>query len=145
MTKKVYLAGPITGNGKYKELFRTWEERVRAGCHYDIVNPLYHPKYSGPDVGTLRWRHYMRESVRELIDCNIILMLPGWEASRGATLELYLARQLGIQVFYGIEHAIERPEEEARFSQETDRFSIINADGQGGTTVTSADTPPSGS
>lgn len=46
------------------------------------------------------WEHYMRKSLKMLLDCDRILMLPGWEKSRGATIEKELAIILNMQIEY---------------------------------------------
>ena len=40
----------------------------------------------------------MREDIRAMLDCDRIHMLPGWERSRGAVLELTIAHALGFTV-----------------------------------------------
>lgn len=33
--------------------------------------------------------------------CDVIVMVPGWEKSKGATAELRFAKKIGMEVFYG--------------------------------------------
>ena len=40
----------------------------------------------------------MRLGLRGLLDCDEIVMLPGWERSRGARLEHLVAVELGMTV-----------------------------------------------
>ena len=40
------------------------------------------------------------------MDCDSILMLPGWPTSKGAALEFRIAFELGMRIFYGIEDAM---------------------------------------
>lgn len=42
----------------------------------------------------------MRRAVALLVQCDAIHMLPGWETSHGARLELSIAQQLGFTVTY---------------------------------------------
>lgn len=39
---------------------------------------------------------YMKANVAALIECDLICLVPGWTASRGAKLEAHIAEQLGI-------------------------------------------------
>jgi len=41
----------------------------------------------------------MREDVGELVKCDAIVMLPGWERSEGTLIELKVAMMLGLPVF----------------------------------------------
>jgi len=42
------------------------------------------------------WSECMRRDIEALMHCDSIVMLPGYEHSRGATLELHIARELGM-------------------------------------------------
>ena len=50
------------------------------------------------------WHFYIRLGVRQLLQCRNIYMLKDWELSRGARIELNLARDFDMPVFFeGIE------------------------------------------
>ncbi|MBQ9239456.1 MAG: DUF4406 domain-containing protein [Treponema sp.] len=49
------------------------------------------------------WHDYMRDCIRELTHVTHILMLNGWEKSKGATVEKELAEKLGIKVCYSVD------------------------------------------
>lgn len=63
-----------------------------AGLH--VENPAENPE---PPCGT--WQGYMRMSVKQIADCDTILLLKGWEESRGACIERRLAIDLGLKVY----------------------------------------------
>jgi hypothetical protein len=92
---RYYLAGPMTG---IKDLnfpaFHREAAHYRAQGH-DVVNPA--EVNADP---TMSWNTCMRKDIPELCTCDGILMMPGWERSKGATLEHYIARQLDMQVVY---------------------------------------------
>ena len=91
---KLYLAGPMTGYDQLNfPLFHSEARRLRA-LGLDIVNPA--EINADPSKG---WRDCMRADIRELVTCDGIAMLPGWERSRGASLENHIARELGLAVF----------------------------------------------
>lgn len=46
------------------------------------------------------WRDHMRVDLAQLLRCDRIYMLRGWELSKGAKLELDVASSCGIQVMF---------------------------------------------
>ncbi|POR54555.1 uncharacterized protein DUF4406 [Paraburkholderia eburnea] len=91
---KLYIAGPMTG---YAELnfpaFHTEARRLRE-LGFEIVNPAE----LNPDKGA-EWLDCMRADIKQLVDCDGVALLQGWEQSRGASLECHIARSLGLRVF----------------------------------------------
>jgi nucleoside 2-deoxyribosyltransferase len=51
-----------------------------------------------PEGSRPTWLDYMRADIKALVDCDSVLILPGWEESRGARVERMLAEALGIPV-----------------------------------------------
>lgn len=90
---KLYLSGPMTG---YMDLnfpaFHAAAARLRERGH-DVVNPAE----VNPDAA-MPWEQCMREDIKALCDCEAIVLLPGWEGSKGAHLELHIAHRLGLRV-----------------------------------------------
>lgn len=88
---KLYLSGPITGNPDCENLFLDYEKKyLNEG--YEVVNPVKLNKTGAS------WNEAMRRDLHELITCDIIVMLPGWQLSKGANIELNLAINLGLEV-----------------------------------------------
>jgi hypothetical protein len=75
--------------------FNTAARRLRA-VGWEIENPA---ECTPPTCST--WEGYMRLALQKLLTCESVIALPGWEKSRGAAVEMYLARQLGMQVYMG--------------------------------------------
>jgi nucleoside 2-deoxyribosyltransferase len=91
--KRVYIAGPMTG---YPDLNFPTFHRVAARYRakgLEVVNPA--EINSDPAAG---WVDCMRNDIRELVTCDAIVLLPGSERSKGASLELHIARALGMGV-----------------------------------------------
>jgi hypothetical protein len=88
----VYIAGPMTG---YPELnypaFNAAEEKLIQRGH-TVLNPA-----NLPDCGS--WAGYMRLSIPMVCQADVIWLLPGWERSKGACLELQVACALGLKVW----------------------------------------------
>lgn len=92
---RCYIAGPMTGLPDLNfPLFHSEAARLR-GSGWEVVNPAE----INPDT-TSAWLPCMRADIKALVDCDTILMLPGWERSRGASLEHYIAQRLEMQVIY---------------------------------------------
>ncbi|WP_250451182.1 DUF4406 domain-containing protein [Caballeronia sp. ATUFL_M2_KS44] len=91
---RLYIAGPMSG---YPELnfpaFHAEAARLRA-LGYEIVNPAEIDVGPNPD-----WLTAMRADIKQLVDCDGIALLIGWQASAGANIEHSLARGLGLRVY----------------------------------------------
>lgn len=44
------------------------------------------------------WADYLRAAIRDVTVSDAVALLPGWEKSKGATLEVQIARALGLRV-----------------------------------------------
>lgn len=94
----VYLSGPISLGGaigtkeqrKFVEVFTFEAARLRE-YGYEIINPCECPTESS-------WEAYMRHGMRAVANCDMVGVLPRWLESRGALLEVFVARELGIPV-----------------------------------------------
>lgn len=90
---KIYVAGPMTGLPELNfPAFHAMTARLRAAGH-EVVNPA--EINSDPDAD---WVECMRADIRELVTCDAIAMLAGWEKSEGATIEHYIAKSLRMSV-----------------------------------------------
>lgn len=91
--KRLYLAGPMTGIEDFNyPAFNAMAERLRA-AGYDVENPADHGTVDGAD-----WADYMAYDLTRLGLCGQVAVLPGWESSKGARLEVHVARELGMKV-----------------------------------------------
>lgn len=90
---RVYLSGPMSGliDSNFPE-FHRWAALLRA-AGYDVVSPA-----EIQEAGT--WELCLRSDLRELCTCEGIALMPGWENSKGANLELHVAHRLGLKVLH---------------------------------------------
>lgn len=94
MTKRIYIAGPVTGVKGYEDRFRRAEEILRdAG--YEPVNPTAPGLVDGWE-----YRDYINRGLRMLEDCDAICLLPGWTGSRGTKLEKWYAETVMLPIMY---------------------------------------------
>lgn len=88
---KIYISGPITGKKNLnREAFAQAAAAIRAAGH-EAVNPHDLTAHLGDDAP---WVEYMKVDIAALVACDAILLLYGWESSRGARLENKIARKL---------------------------------------------------
>jgi hypothetical protein len=86
----LYLCGRITGDDDYRDKFLNAEnELYEAGFH--PVNPAV-------VISDANWNHAMRKAVSLMLQCDGIAVLPDWKKSKGAKIEVALARGIGIPV-----------------------------------------------
>jgi nucleoside 2-deoxyribosyltransferase len=106
---KVYLSGPMSGIPD--ENFPAFNAAARA-LHligYKVVNPAeFNTDVTGLE-GRARWVKFLKVDIKALVDCDGIVMLPGWEDSEGAKLEHSTASALDIPVMTLAEAVIEAP------------------------------------
>lgn len=104
---KCYISGAITGVKDFERQFEKAEDLLKKNPEKfgltddsEIVNPCQ----LGKLVEVLKieptWTDYMRFDIAELMNCNSIAMLPNYQQSEGAKLELYLAEKLNMEVIY---------------------------------------------
>lgn len=99
-----FISGPMTGYEDFNyplfhEVGRQLQELGElffSPAHHEIGQELEPPEPG--DAGS--WEYYMRRSLKLLLNCDHILMLPGWEESRGARLEKELADVLKMPITY---------------------------------------------
>ena len=95
MKPHLYLSGPMTGLPEFNfPAFRAEAERLRA-LGYAVTNPAE----INTDT-TTPWQECLRQDLREMLDCDAIALMPGWEQSRGANLELHVAHRVGMQILF---------------------------------------------
>ena len=89
-----YLSGPMTGLPDFnRPAFHAAAAALRAQGHV-VINPA--EVDLGPDA---TWADYMRIHLAEIARrVTQVFVLPGWESSRGAQLEVHVARALGLPV-----------------------------------------------
>jgi len=98
---RTYLSGPISLGGTLSvaevtrniRRFRVVREAIEARGE-EVVDPTQ----LSPGSANPTWLDWMRVDLKALLDCDRILLLPGWDQSKGALIERRLAEDLGLQV-----------------------------------------------
>lgn len=118
MSKKIYIAGKISGECETPELMEICKNKFYSYSHQNQDVENVYPKsvmfYLSPDenwythglfinreyLGNDVWQNYMKRDLTILLRCDEVHMLPDWKDSKGATIERQLALDLGIIVRY---------------------------------------------
>lgn len=91
----IYIAGPMRGlPGMNHDAFHEAEARLMDLGH-EVINPArIEDEFSGVD-----WAGCLRRDLELIVTrCHTLAVLPGWENSKGALLEVHVARALGMQI-----------------------------------------------
>ncbi|MCI2958193.1 DUF4406 domain-containing protein [Agromyces atrinae] len=90
---KLYIAGPMTGFPDFNyPAFRSAAELLAALGH-DVEDPSTNINPTPND-----YHGWLRAGLAQLIRCEGVALLDGWEASGGARLEVNVAATLGMRV-----------------------------------------------
>lgn len=94
---RIYIAGPVTGM-PYQKAYRRFyaQERRLKKKGLEVINPMRKCKESW-----LWWR-CMIVCIYNLIQCDSIYMLKGWQDSRGARIEHKVATWLKMKIYHKI-------------------------------------------
>lgn len=88
----IYLSGPMSGIHEHNfQAFNEEARRLRA-LGYEVKNPAEFPNKGKT------WEECLRYDLGQLLECASIALLDGWQASRGAQLETYVAHALGFRI-----------------------------------------------
>lgn len=92
--KKVYISGPMTGlpDFNYPSFDYKAERLIEMG--FIPVNPADN---FNRDTTRNRWE-YLKQDLKNLLSCDYIIFLPGFERSSGALLEALVAKECNIPV-----------------------------------------------
>ncbi len=85
---KIYIAGKITGEDNYKEIFGEAEASLKK-MGFTVMNPSILP-YPG-----FEHSEYMQICFTMIDVCDAVCLLDGWEESTGACMEFYHANSNG--------------------------------------------------
>lgn len=90
----IYLIGPMTGLPDFNhEAFNSAASRLR-NAGYRVVNPTENGLLTDAP-----WISHMRKDIADMVNaCDAVATLPGFEASKGAIIEICLAAGLGFRV-----------------------------------------------
>ena len=96
---KIYISGKISGTNLTETRKRFASvAKVMKRLGYEPVNPLENG-LSEHDT----WEAHIVKDIATLLQCKAIYMLQGWQESKGARIEHYIATEIGLSIMYEIE------------------------------------------
>lgn len=96
---KAYISGPMSGykDNNFQE-FESAKIWLLKNTQFEVFSP--HDCEKMPS-----YEDYMRADIKLLCKCDIIVMLPGWRNSKGATLEKAVSDAIGNDTAYLRKHS----------------------------------------
>lgn len=110
---KVYIGGPMTGHYRYNQVAfyaaaDAWNNRGHAATTpFDTNSQVWHDHYGRPfdpgtdkcDYGDPILAEMIAADVQEICDADALVVLPGWQESRGTRLEVLVALTMSKPIF----------------------------------------------
>lgn len=102
---KIYVAGPMSSvqDFNYPEFFRV-ANALRALGH-EVINPAETNGLTVEEAlkdvvdNPMEWEDYMRLDLRSITQVEALCLLPGWQFSKGARLEIAVAKELNLPLY----------------------------------------------
>lgn len=93
---KIYLSGKISGTDltHTRKRFSAVADKLQSLGH-EVTNPFCNGLSEAAP-----WEEHIAKDIINLIDCEGIYMLQGWEDSQGARIEHAVAKEIGLKVMY---------------------------------------------
>src|ERR1017187_10944453 len=93
----IYLSGPMSGLPLHNFPAFATAAKILRNRGYTVVSPHECEKVN--HATPKPWTYYLRKDLIAMLQtCDTIVMLDGWQKSRGATLERMVAMTLGMDV-----------------------------------------------
>jgi len=94
---RLYVAGPMTGLSEFNyPAFREAEQQL-ADAGYQVVSPR---KDGDEDLWeTKPYEFFLRRGFEDVLVCDGLALLNGWERSKGVSMEIALATWIKIPIF----------------------------------------------
>jgi hypothetical protein len=95
MTEIAYVSGPMTGYPEFNYPAFHQASRALQVEGYAVLSPA--DNFGGNT--TYERELYMEQDIRNVLNSDLVVVLPGWERSAGARLEVAVAYECGIPVY----------------------------------------------
>jgi hypothetical protein len=111
---KAYISGPISDVFNAPVIFEDAKKALISVFDWEVFNPInIAPPLTKEERGEFQkvgeWAYYMKRGIRELLECDCLVLLPGYKDSKGSMIEKKLAEDLNLSV-YRLHQIIEEAE-----------------------------------
>ena len=101
---RIYCAGPYSAETKGQrdqniEVARVHTAMLIKAGHYPFCPHTMTARFDD-DFPEIEYEHYMTMFYEWLRHCNAIYLLPNWQLSNGTSIEIGLANELELDVYY---------------------------------------------
>lgn len=94
INKRAYICGKVTGEPIHTCALRfATAQKSLEYIYSEVINPIEVVGDFDAD-----WNTAMRKCLTALMRCDVIVALPNSKDSKGAQLELHIAKQLGMKI-----------------------------------------------
>jgi len=91
---RVYICGRVSGEEFTEFHKKFWLADIALRKRgYEVVNPV--TLCSENDLTD--WKECMQLCITELVKCDAVYLLPDWKESKGAKLEVHIAKKLNLK------------------------------------------------
>lgn len=90
---RVYIAGGMTGYPQFNWPAFYEAEAILEALGHEVRNPARMGHIEGGD-----WITYLKRDLLNVLEVDALCVLPGWDTSKGARLEVHVALELGLRV-----------------------------------------------
>jgi hypothetical protein len=108
--KKIYLSGPMTGITDFNVPEFKRITAILRKSDYNVVSPVELDMEDSPTSGTEkeRWCYFMERDLNVLMEPTVtsIVLMEGWQKSKGAVLEVIIAEAFGKEILVFIEDIV---------------------------------------
>ncbi len=96
---RFYISGPMTGyDGHNFEAFDA-AEMVLSRMGFQVLSPAQEGDLDNEGLSTATREEFMRRDIDWVLSADRVVVLDGWEMSRGARIEVAVAREIGLPIF----------------------------------------------
>jgi len=112
---KLYLSGPMSGHPRFNFPLFDAVATDLTNLGHEVWNPAYHDRIRDPECESrpgfadgssaswFNWSTVIKEDIRAVTEQEGIVLLPGWETSRGANVERGVAEDCNLVIFHAVQ------------------------------------------